>query len=159
MENTNQKTLNISLVPKTRITIDGDESRYIELNLSDMGLIGRINNLADRMSALSVEFADAKFDENMEEREQTEFVVQKIANIDKQMREIVDELFQAKVSDICVPDGTMFDMVNGEFVYEVLIEKLLQLYADNIGKETQKTMERIRKHTNKYIPQDHKKKS
>jgi hypothetical protein len=58
-----------------------------------------------------------------------------------------------------VPDGTMFDMFNGMFMYEILIERLLTLYADNIEKETKQTLNRMRKHTDKYIPQDHKKKS
>ena len=75
------------------------------------------------------------------------------------MREIIDNLFQSKISDICVPNGTMFDMFNGQFMYEILIEKLFTLYANNISEETQKTLNRMRKHTDKYIPQDHKKKS
>ena len=149
----------LSLSKKKRIRIDGDDNRVIELNTSDMGIIERIDNLADKMNELSTEYIDTKFDDNLDEREETKEIISRIKGIDSKMREIVDDLFQSKISDICVPDGTMFDMFNGQFMYEILIEKLLTLYADRIGEETQKTLTRMRKYTDKYIPQDHKKKS
>ena len=162
MENTmNQKVVDfdLSLAPKKRIRIDGDDNRVIELNTSDMGIIERINQLSNKMGELSVKYIDTKYDEELEEKTENELMAKEIKALDSEMREIVDYLFNSHVSDICVPDGTMFDMFNGQFMYELLIEKLLTLYADNISAETEKTMARIRKHTDKYIPQDHKKKS
>lgn len=162
MENTmNQKVVDfdLSLSEKKRIRIDGDDNRVIELNTSDMGIIERIDNLADKMNELSTEYIDTKFDDNLDEKEETKEIISRIKGIDTKMREIIDNLFQSKISDICVPNGTMFDMFNGQFMYEILIEKLLTLYANNISEETQKALTRMRKHTDKYIPQDHKKKS
>ena len=161
MENTMNQVVDfdLSLSKKKRIRIDGDDNRVIELNTSDMGIIERIGNLADKMNELSTEYIDTKFDDNLDEKEETKEIISRIKGIDSKMREIVDDLFQSKISDICVPDGTMFDMFNGQFMYEILIEKLLTLYADRISEETQKTLTRMRKHTDKYIPQDHKKKS
>ena len=160
METTNKTfDFDLSLSQKKRIRIDGDDNRIIELNTSDMGIIERINQLADKMNELSTKYIDAKFDENLDEKQETEEIIVRIKELDSKMREIVDDLFQSKVSDVCVPDGTMFDMFNGMFMYEILIERLLTLYADNIEKETKQTLNRMRKHTDKYIPQDHKKKS
>lgn len=162
MENTmNQNVVDfdLSLAPKKRIRIDGDDNRVIELNTSDMSIIERIDKLSDRMSELSAKYVNTKYDDDLEEQKETEATIKEIKELDAQMRKIVDELFNSPVSDVCVPDGTMFDMFNGQFMYEMLIEKLLTLYADNISAETEKTMARIHKHTNKYIPQDHKKKS
>lgn len=162
MENTmNQKVVDfdLSLSEKKRIRIDGDDNRVIELNTSDMGIIERIDNLADKMSELSTEYIDTKFDDNLDEKEETKEIISRIKGIDTKMREIIDNLFQSKISDICVPNGTMFDMFNGQFMYEILIDRLLTLYADTIQDETQKVITRMRKHTDKYIPQDHKKKS
>lgn len=161
MENTMNQVVDfdLSLSKKKRIRIDGDDNRVIELNTSDMGIIERIDNLADKMNELSTEYINTKFDDNLDEKEETKEIISRIKGIDSKMREIVDDLFQSKISDICVPDGTMFDMFNGQFMYEILIEKLLTLYADRISEETQKTLTRMRKHTDKYIPQDHKKKS
>ena len=162
MENTmNQKVVDfdLSLSEKKRIRIDGDDNRVIELNTSDMGIIERIDSLADKMSELSTEYIDTKFDDNLDEKEETKEIISRIKGIDTKMREIIDNLFQSKISDICVPNGTMFDMFNGQFMYEILIDRLLTLYADTIQDETQKVITRMRKHTDKYIPQDHKKKS
>ena len=163
MENTINGTMSndiidLSLSTKKRIRIDGDDSRVIELNTSDMGIIERVNGLSNRMVELSNKFVDTKYDDEMNER-QGEALAEEIKTIDTEMRKIVDDLFQSPICDVCVPDGTMFDMFNGEFMYEILITKLLTLYADNIKSETEKAMKRIHKHTDKYIPQDHKKKS
>ena len=160
METTNKTfDFDLSLSQKKRIRIDGDDNRIIELNTSDMSIVERINQLADKMNELSTKYIDAKFDENLDEKQETEEIIIRIRELDSKMREIVDDLFQSKVSNVCVPDGTMFDMFNGMFMYEILIERLLTLYADNIESETKKTLSRMRKHTDKYIPQDHKKKS
>lgn len=158
MENTNN-VIDLSLSIKQKIRIDNDDSRVIELNTSDMGIIERINGLADKMVELSNKFVTTKFDDDLEERVNNDTLADEIKTIDSEMRKIIDDLFQSPISDVCVPNGTMFDMFNGEFMYEILIQKLLTLYADNINAETEKTMNRIHKHTNKYIPQDHKKKS
>ena len=149
----------LSFVPKKRIRIDGDDNRVIELNTSDIGIIERIDKLANKMDELSKQYIDKKFDDNLDERAETEELISGIKGLDSQMRVIIDDLFQSPISDVCVQNGTMFDMVNGQFTYEIVIEKLLTLYSDNIEKETKNTLDRIRKHTNKYIPQDHKKKS
>ena len=161
MENTmNNNIIDLSLSIKKKIRIDGDDNRIIELNPSDMGIVDRINKLSDKMVELSEKFVTVKYDDDLEEKQvDSVALAEEIKLIDSEMRKIVDDLFQSSISDICVPDGTMFDLSNGQFMYEILIEKLLTLYAGNIKAETEKTMARIHKHTSKYIPQDHKKKS
>ena len=160
METTmDNNVIDLSLSIKKKIRIDNDDNRIIELNTSDMGIIERINGLADKMVELSNKFVTVKYDDDLEERIDGNALAEEVKLIDSEMREIIDDLFQSPISDVCVPDGTMFDMFNGEFMYEIVIQKLLNLYADNIHAETEKTMNRIHKHTDKYIPQDHKKKS
>lgn len=160
MENTiNNNIIDLSLSIKKKIRIDGDDNRVIELNTSDMGIVDRINKLSDKMVELSEKFVTTKYDDDLEEKQvDGEALAEEIKTIDTEMRRIVDDLFQSSIADVCVPDGTMFDLSNGQFMYEILIERLLTLYADNIKSETEKTITRIRKHTDKYIPQDHKKK-
>lgn len=159
METTMNNVIDLSLSIKKKIRIDNDDNRIIELNTSDMGIVERINGLADKMVELSKKFVDVKYDDDLEERINGDALAEEIKTIDSEMRKIIDDLFQSPISDVCVPDGTMFDMFNGEFMYEIIISKLLTLYADNIHAETEKTLSRIHKHTDKYIPQDHKKKS
>lgn len=151
--------LDLSATRKKRIRIDGDDNRIIEINTSDMNIIQRLDTLSDRMNKLSDKFIDLKFG-NTPEGEEPSMTDTKeaIRMIDRELRDIIDELFQSKVADICAPDGTMWDMFNGSFRYEIVLEKLLSLYADNIQAETKKTMDRLHKYTNKYVTQDHFKK-
>ena len=151
--------LDLSATRKKRIRIDGDDNRIIELNTSDLDIIERLNNLTSRIDSLSTKYAELRFDDNLEEKEDNTADFEKaLHTIDSEMRDIVDELFQSKVSDVCAPDGTMWDMFNGYFRYEIIMEKLINLYADNIQKEAEKTMARLHKYTDKYIPRDHMKK-
>ena len=53
----------------------------------------------------------------------------------------------------------MFDLSNGEFTFEIIIETLFALYEDTINAESKKLAKRIKSHTDKYIPQDRKRKS
>lgn len=151
--------LDLSATRKKRIRIDGDDNRIIEINTSDMNIIQRLDTLSDRMNKLSDKFIDIKFGNEPEgEKPSMKDIEEAIRIIDRELRDIIDELFQSKVSDICAPDGTMWDIFNGSFRYEIIMEQLLNLYADNIQAETKKTMERLHKYTDKYMPTDHLKK-
>ena len=151
--------LDLSATRKKRIRIDGDDNRIIEINTSDMNIIQRLDDLSERMNKLSDKFIDLKFGNEPEGEEPSmEDTEEAIRVIDRELRDIIDELFQSKVSDICAPDGTMWDMFNGSFRYEIIMEQLLTLYADNIQAETKKTMERLHKYTDKYMTRDHLKK-
>lgn len=147
--------LDLSATRKKRICIDGDVNRVIEVNTGDLGIIQRLNNLASRIEALSSKYIDIKFDDSLEEKESTAEFEKAINSMDAEMRDMVDELFQTNVCDVCVPDGTMWDMFNGHFRYEIIVEQLINLCADTIQAETKKTMDRLHKYTNKYMPKDH----
>ena len=151
--------LDLSATRKKRIRIDGDDNRIIELNTSDLDIAKRLDTLADKINNLSQKVVDLKYDEEFEEIEQTAEIVEAISTMDKEMRELIDYLFQSPVANACAPDGTMWDMFNGRYRYEIIIEQLLNLYADNINEETQKVMNRMKKHTDKYTkrfkPKDH----
>ena len=151
--------LDLSATRKKRIRIDGDDNRIIEINTADMNIVRRLDVLSDRMNKLSDKFIDIKFGNKPEGEEPSiEDTKEAIHVIDRELRDIIDELFQSKVSDICAPDGTMWDMFNGSFRYEIILEQLLSLYADNIQVETKKTRERLHKYTDKYMPTDYLKK-
>ena len=150
--------LNLSETRKKRIRIDGDDNRIIELNTADMDLVKRLDRLSSRMEELSKKVVEVKYDENLEEKDASAELEKMIGVLDTEMRDIIDDLFQSPVSAVCAQDGTMWDMFNGRYRYEIIIERLIGLYADNIEKETKKTMERIKRHTDKYLPQDHKRK-
>ena len=66
------------------------------------------------------------------------------------MRSIGDELFDSNVSEVCMPEGTSVDPINGEFRFEAIIRKLGKLYTDNFNAEFTKMKNNVSKHTAKY---------
>lgn len=163
MENTmlNQNNVidvDLSVTRKKRIRLDNDDNRIIELNTADMGIIQRLEQLADKMAELSETVSKLKYDDDLKEVPNTSEISEAITKMDIEMCNIVDDLFQSEVAKVCADGGTMFDMFNGQYRYEIIIEKLLNLYADNIVSETDKIKQRISKHTAKYFPKDHIKK-
>ena len=131
--------LNLGAIAKTRFRIDGDSSRILELNLSDMGIIPRLEaELKTLHKLVTTRFSTDELDPSV------------IEEVDKEMRASVDRIFQTNASEVCAPDGTMVDPINGQLRYEHIIDALTKLYEENINNEYKKMNERIKKHTAKY---------
>lgn len=143
--------INLSAIRKKRFRIDGDNNRFLELDTSDMGIITRLDNLYPKLQKLAQDAAVKQLDKEDADNERS---ITKISNalirIDSQMRQIVDDIFDSNVSEICAPSGTMFDPFNGEFRYEHIIDVIASLYKENIKKEFKKMAAKMKKHTAKY---------
>ena len=144
IKNTSDDVIDINLegATRTRFRINADSTAIIELNLSDLGIIERLEkglkNIEKQMSEIAGLSDD---DENLSK---------KMKEADQKMREQVDAIFDYPVSAVCARYGTMYDPKNGQFQYETIINGLLKLYSDNINAEAKKVESRIKKHTDKY---------
>ena len=141
--------INLSVTEKKQFRIDGDDNRIIELNTSDLSILSRIQNCYPRLDALSMKATDLSSDSE-ENEENAERIVTVLSEIDAEMREILDFVFDSKIADICAPSGTMFDMFNGEFRFEHIMNTLIPLYENNIDAEYKLMAKRIKKRTSKY---------
>lgn len=153
MGNEEVLSLDLGAIEKRKIWVNSDQSRVIELNLSDMGIVDRfitanknLQKLADEVTSLS-EIVVNEDDNNEEALEQ---VTTKLKELDRKMRDEIDFLFDSKVSDVCVPTGTMYDPHGGKFTFEHVIEGLIDLYTDSIQDEFSKVQKNVAKHTAKY---------
>lgn len=143
--------LDLSEIRKKRIRIDGDDNRIVEINISDMGVMDRLQNAYDRLVSLANEYHMAEEEESSEDEDvEVAKLIESLKNLDIKMRELVDYVFNANVSEVCVQDGTMADPVNGQFKFEYIIEKFLALYDKNFDMEFKKMSKSVSKHTNKY---------
>ena len=145
--------IDIDLTPtrKKRFRVDGDNDRILELNVSDMGILDRFNDVYPKLIELAEQGGAAfDFDDEASTEEQIEHLGNAIKDVDTKMRKLMDKLFNANVSEVCAPDGTMWDMFDGEFRFEHIIEALTPLYGSNISTEMDKVSKRIAKHTKKY---------
>lgn len=125
--------------------------RVLEIDTSDMTIINRLEQLYPKLQKLSQEAALKQLDlkDNDNERVITK-LSQALTKIDAQMREIVDEIFNSNVSEVCAPSGSMFDPFNGEFRFEHIIDKISALYRNNVNDEFKKMAAKMRKRTSKY---------
>lgn len=144
--------LDLSSIQKKRFRIDGDDSRILELNTSDMGILGRLKDSEGKIAELTSNAVKNWPDDIVENVTDSDIdsAIKVFNDADKGMKEIIDYIFDAPVSKICVPNGTMFDPINGEFRYEHIIEALGKLYEANITTEIDNVSTRIKKHTAKY---------
>ena len=145
------KTIDLSMTNKTRFSVNNDPERVIWLNLSDRGIVSRLADVEPKLQELLSE-AQNKI-ENISDEDDAEAVVklgEALKEIDQKMREQIDAIFGEGVSRVCAPEGTMYDMFNGNFRFEYIIEALIGLYSENINKEYKALKDRTSKYTGKY---------
>lgn len=145
--------IDLSVTRKKKFRIDQDDNRILELNTSDMSLINRLEDIYPKLMNLSRKAAAQLPNEDDEEISQEDKVhtySEVLKETDAEMRSLMDELFDANVSEVCAPYGSMYDPINGEFRFEHIINTLTSLYEENMKAEISKISKRIKKHTGKY---------
>lgn len=147
------EVIDIELTPtrKKRFRIDGDNDRILEIDIADMGIITRLNRIYPKVIELAEKLGkDTDLVQSDDAEENIKQTGEYIEKLDTEMRKLIDELFDANVSETCAPSGTMWDLFDGQFRFEHIIDKLTPLYENNLSKEIENTSKRISKHTQKY---------
>ena len=141
------QNIDLSVFRKKRFTIDDDENRILELDTSDLNVIKRLKEFYPKLKALEEKTQNAPDFRDGELGDIAEF----LDDIDHEMRVAVDTIFDSNVCEVCVPNGSMYDPINGRLRYEILIDILSKLYDENLTAEIKKINKRIEKHTAKYV--------
>ena len=144
--------LDLSAIKKRRIRLNGDPNNYVELNLSDMNIVSRLNKIYPKLKKLGEEAVELSKEESSDntEEELLKFAT-KLETIDSKMSKLIDELFDAEISEKCKDGGTMYDPFNGEFRFEHIIGAFAGLYENSFKSEFAKVKQRTEKHTSKYF--------
>ena len=145
--------IDLSATRKKRFRIDGDNNRMLELNTSDVGLLARLQETYPKLRELANKAHDdwPEDDEEGLEGESAEKTATLLKEIDKEMREAIDYIFDSNVSEVCAPDGTMFDPFGGRLRFDHIIDVISGLYENNLTSEVKKMTKNVNKHTSKYI--------
>lgn len=159
---TNNIQLNIS--EKQVYTINGNKDNFIKLNPNDMGVITRFNAIIPNLESIEAKYVEALesiVKSNTEDGVDFDFVKfsEILDTVDKDMREVINYIFDYDVCSVCAKDGSLFDLSDGEYRYAVIVETLLNLYEDTIAEEMKKLSERMKKYTDKYTTKDHQRKA
>lgn len=124
-----------------------DTNNIIYLNVSDMGLYGRLKVGYERLIKMMEEIAEigSKIDElSVEESAKL------LDEYDVKMRAEVDFIFGSPVADACCADGTMWDPYQGMFRFEHIIDALCGLYENNMSMEFMKLRSRVNSKVSQY---------
>jgi len=147
--------VDLHVIQKKKFRFNKDDSRIVELNTSDMGIIARISEGYPKLQALqekAAKLADGL--SNSEEEEDllkdASLIAGRLKEIDQEMRDTLDDMFNGNVSDAVAPDGTMYDPFEGSFRFEYVITVVMGLYEQNLQSEFNKMKRKLEKHTAKY---------
>lgn len=149
--------VDLSGARKKRFRIDGDDSRILELNTSDLNILPRLRETYPKL----VETANTAFsklpeidnkaeDYDFVSDEPTTQLIDALTSADSAMREMVDYIFDSNVCEVCAPSGSMYDPVGGQFRFEQIINALAPLYEQDISSGMKQISQRVKKHTSKY---------
>lgn len=143
--------IDLSVTKRKEFTINDDPTKILRLNTSDLSMITRLEKLYPKLQELAGN-ALAMFD--ADESDDVETFIAKTSDslikIDTEMRRLIDELFDSNVSEMCAPEGTMYDPIDGKLRFEYIIDVLAQLYERDLKAEVEKTTAHISKYTSKY---------
>lgn len=135
---------------KKKFRLDRDDSRVIELNTSDLGVIGRLEEIYPKMLKFVHEAQDKYMSKAEGSSEDDIDVSGAIDYINTEMKKLLNWAFDSDIADKACPSGTLYDPINGKFRFEYIMEKLVGLYGNNLRGEFAMMQKRIDKHTAKY---------
>lgn len=150
-QNNNIVDIDLGPVQKKRFRINGDNNRILELNTSDMNILARLKEAYPKLNALAAKLEVMDYEDTGNEEEDITKLATDWKAIDDEMRDFVDYIFQANVSEVCAVEGSMYDPYNGKFRFEWIIDTLSDLYEKDLSKEFKKITQRVQKHTSKYV--------
>ena len=139
MDNTNITPISLGIRKKS-FAIDGDEGRVIYLDPSDMGILSRLETFGNQIEPTLSKLKDVS----------TEQLGSVIAEVDKELRDEINAVFDYDVCSVCVPSGTMVDVIEGKFKFEIVVNALADVYTNTISDEMKKVTARMAEHTEKY---------
>ena len=151
--------INLSFIQKKKFRINGDSSKILELNTSDLGIVTRMSSAYDRLVDC-MERVGKILSELPEDNEELvngrdKEIMKQLDTIDAEMRKELDYIFDAPVSEVCGYGGSMYDPFNGMFRYEHIMDALTKLYENNINKEFNAMRKRVSAKTSKYTKKYH----
>lgn len=149
--NTEPEIIDIDLkaTARRKFRINGDNSRLVELDPSDLSILTRIEE-ADSEFKICVKELEELAESSTDTDDEIKELGKKFKAIDERMRKTLDGIFQSNVSEVCAPTGSMYDPISGKFRYEYILEALMNFYADNIQKEYDMMKQKVSAKTSKY---------
>jgi hypothetical protein len=155
----------------TRYAVELDNGGTLFMNPYDVGIINRYKVFSDRIKAITSSQqaltdkleALKTHDSGDSDEPESEAVVnarmaalgevgELIQDLNQQLGDVLDEIFQTNVTETCSSGGTLFDpMPGGGARFEVILSGLMAVCAEAIGKSASDSRERLEAGRRKYV--------
>lgn len=147
--------LDLSVTKKKKFRFNKDNNRILELNVSDMNILARVTEAYPKLLALQEKAAKLMDGVTLDDESEgvtdgLKTMAERLSDIDKEMRDLIDYMFNSNVSEVAAPDGSMYDPFEGSFRFEYIIALLVKQYENNLQAEFKKMEQQLDKHTAKY---------
>lgn len=141
----------IPQIEKTRFRINGDNDKVIWLNTNDTNILKRLDTGYQDLFNLSKDVSELD-GVDTDNEEYMKHLTSELDKLDKAMKDKLDYIFDEKISEIILGTNSAYDVKDGKFMFEHIIETLGDLYATSFADEFAKLKKRVNenKHTTKY---------
>lgn len=128
-------------------TINGDESRIIRFNPSDVGMIKRLNDAKDKiLEAMKVK-DDIQLDEEGKPLESLENASKVVTHIDDTIKEQINYIFNYEVADVVFGNQSPMANINGLPLYVRFMDSIKPVIEKAMKEENEKSRKRVEKYT------------
>ena len=122
--------IDLSVTKKKKFRFNKDDNSIIEVNTSDMNITHRISEAYPKLQSLQEKAT--KLTEGLDMKDagvvnDLSILAERLAEVDAEMRLLIDYIFDAPVSAAAAPDGSMYDPFDGSFRYEHIIAVMMKV--------------------------------
>lgn len=145
----------INAIKKQRFRFNS--GKIVELNVRDLTISYRLKEVYDNLNTMMEQVGEKlssipedDLTGDIVESGVVDKVIDSLKEIDGAMRKEIDKLFDAPISEAVYPHGSMYDPIGGVFAYEHILDKVSQLYENELHNEFSKLKQRVANRTAKY---------
>jgi len=146
----NYTDIQLDIGSKEQFRINGDDSRIIELDVRDLGILTRLQESYPRLEELGIKGFEADDATGEIDDETFNNMVTALNSINKEMCDIINYVFDSDIAETCSNGKPLYSMRSGQFIFEIILDALFGLYSENIQVEFNQMSERMRARTQKY---------
>lgn len=123
-----------------RLAINGNESKIIEINPTDFGMVSRYQKMQDKLEELTQKYSDIAEND-------TETGMKILEQLDAEVRKIVDFIVGSEISDTVFGSVNCLSFAGGATIFENFLEAYSNYLEPAIKAEFEKSQEKISKYT------------
>lgn len=120
-------------------SINGDESRILRINTSDMNIITRMNKAEKELQKIADKCNSATADN----------AIETLSYLDNEVRKQINYVFDGDVSNIIFGNTNSISLAGGKPIFENFLEAVLPIIKEDISTEQKKIERKVSKYTSK----------